>query len=159
MNLNKVIIVIAFVTSILIISSSQISFAKKNDKEEDNGEDLKKDIPVSQITFSRRKLRSIIYNLVSNSIKYRSPDRKPEILVSTKEEKGFFIISVKDNGMGIAPGNLEAIFSKYFRVQNDIEGSGVGLYLVNEIVKNAGGKITVESEPGKGTTFFVYLKL
>ena len=47
MNLNKVIIVIAFVTSILNISSSQISFAKKNDKEEDNGEDLKKDIPVS----------------------------------------------------------------------------------------------------------------
>ena len=49
MNLNKVIIVIVFVTSILILSSSQISFAKKNDKEEDNGEDLKKDIPVSSI--------------------------------------------------------------------------------------------------------------
>jgi len=49
MNLNKVIIVIAFVTSILIISSSQISFAKKNDKEEDDGEELKKDIPVSSL--------------------------------------------------------------------------------------------------------------
>ena len=49
MNLNKVIIVIAFVTSILIISSSQISFAKKNDKEEDDGEVLKKDIPVSSL--------------------------------------------------------------------------------------------------------------
>ncbi len=49
MNLNKVIIVIAFVTSILIISSSQISFATKYDKEKDDGEDLKKDIPVSSI--------------------------------------------------------------------------------------------------------------
>ena len=54
MNLNKVIIVIAFVTSILIISSSQISFAKKNDKGEDNGEDLKKDIPVSSIDKTKK---------------------------------------------------------------------------------------------------------
>jgi hypothetical protein len=54
MNLNKVIIVIAFVTSILIISSSQISFAKKNDKGEDNGEDLKKDIPVYSIDKTKK---------------------------------------------------------------------------------------------------------
>ena len=54
MNLNNVIIVIAFVTSILIIPSSQISFAKKNDKEEDNGEDLKKDIPVSSIDKTKK---------------------------------------------------------------------------------------------------------
>lgn len=120
---------------------------------------IKTDIPVSQVIFTRRKLRSIIYNLVSNSIKYRSPDRKPEILVSTKQGNGFFIITVKDNGMGIDPDKQEAIFSKYYRVQNDIEGSGVGLYLVNEIVKNTGGKITVESEPGKGTTFTVHLKV
>ena len=52
--MNKVIIVITFVTSILIISSSQISFAKKNDKEEDNGEDLKKDIPVSSIDKTKK---------------------------------------------------------------------------------------------------------
>jgi hypothetical protein len=54
MNLNKLIIVIIFVTSILIISSSQISFAKKNDKAEDDGEDLKKDIPVSSIEKTKK---------------------------------------------------------------------------------------------------------
>jgi hypothetical protein len=54
MNLNKVVIVIAFVTSILIISSSQLSFAKKNDKEEDNGENLKKDIPLSSIDKTKK---------------------------------------------------------------------------------------------------------
>lgn len=54
MNLNKVIIVITFVTSILIISSSQISFAKKNDKEEDDGKDLKKDIPLSSIEKTKK---------------------------------------------------------------------------------------------------------
>ncbi len=54
MNLTKFIIVIIFVTSLLIISSSQISFAKKNDKEEDDGEDLKKDIPVSSIEKTKK---------------------------------------------------------------------------------------------------------
>ena len=54
MNLNNVILVIAFVTSILILSSSQISFAKKNDKEEDDGEELKKDIPVSSIDKTKK---------------------------------------------------------------------------------------------------------
>ncbi|MBA2583246.1 MAG: HAMP domain-containing histidine kinase, partial [Bacteroidetes bacterium] len=118
----------------------------------------KKKINVSQITFSRRKLRSIIYNLVNNSIKYKSPDRKPEVFINTEYEKGFIVITVKDNGMGISSDKKEAIFSKYFRVENNIEGTGIGLYLVNEIVKNAGGKISVESEPGKGTEFKIYLK-
>ncbi|HET6243143.1 MAG TPA: ATP-binding protein [Bacteroidia bacterium] len=123
-----------------------------------SGAVIKKKINVSQITFSRRKLRSIIYNLVNNSIKYKSPDRKPEVFINTEYEKGFIVITVKDNGMGISSDKKEAIFSKYFRVENNIEGTGIGLYLVNEIVKNAGGKISVESEPGKGTEFKIYLK-
>ena len=68
MNLNKVIIVIAFVTSILILSSSQISFAKKNDKEEDNGENLKKDIPVSSIDKSKKIKRDSKETEVQNDI-------------------------------------------------------------------------------------------
>ncbi|MBA3901542.1 MAG: PAS domain-containing protein [Bacteroidetes bacterium] len=123
-----------------------------------SGAVIKKKINVSEITFSRRKLRSIIYNLVNNSIKYKSPDRKPEVFIKTECEKGFIVITVKDNGMGISSDKKEAIFSKYFRVENNIEGTGIGLYLVNEIVKNAGGKISVESEPGKGTEFKIYLK-
>ena len=68
MNLNKVIIVIAFVTSILILSSSQISFAKKNDKEEDNGEDLKKDIPVSSIDKTKKINKDSKETAVQNDI-------------------------------------------------------------------------------------------
>ena len=116
-------------------------------------------INIATITFSKRKLRTIIYNLVNNAIKFKAPKRQPKIVVTTKKQKDFMIISVKDNGIGIKKKNLESIFSKYYRVENAIEGSGIGLYLVKEIVNNAGGKILVNSQVGKGTEFLVFLKI
>jgi two-component system phosphate regulon sensor histidine kinase PhoR len=115
-------------------------------------------INVSEITFSRRKLRTIIYNLINNAIKFKSPERQPEIVITTKNENNFIVISVKDNGTGIEENKFDAIFSKYYRLENSIEGSGIGLYLVKEIVSNAGGKILVNSQYGKGAEFQVYLK-
>ena len=114
---------------------------------------------VSEITFIRRKLRSLIYNLVVNAIKYKSSERNPEIRIKTEEEKGFMVISVIDNGLGIAKTDFESIFAKYQRLDDSTEGSGIGLYLVKEIVKSAGGDITVESEFGKGSVFKLFLKL
>ncbi|RZL50716.1 MAG: ATP-binding protein [Pedobacter sp.] len=113
----------------------------------------------SEIVFVRRKLRSILYNLVNNSIKYRSSDRSPKIIINTIKENDFMVLSVQDNGVGIAVDDLEKIFSKYERISDQIEGTGVGLYLVREIVKLSGGSIKVESEFGKGSTFKVYLKI
>lgn len=124
-----------------------------------SGAVIRSEINISELTFSRRKLRTIIYNLVSNAIKFRSPKRQLEIIVTTKKEKNYIVISVKDNGIGIAKNNFEAIFSKYYRLENAIEGSGIGLYLVKEIVTTAGGKISVKSQLGKGTEFKVYLKI
>jgi len=120
---------------------------------------IRSEINISEITFSRRKLRTIIYNLLNNAIKFKSPERQPEIVVTTNKENGYVIISVKDNGVGIEESKFEAIFSKYYRVENSIEGSGIGLYLVKEIVTNSGGKILLESQLGKGTEFKVYLKI
>jgi two-component system phosphate regulon sensor histidine kinase PhoR len=119
---------------------------------------IRTEINISQITFSRRKLRSIIYNLVSNGIKFKSPDRKPEIFIRTEREGDFIVLSIKDNGIGIDEDKRDKIFSKYFRIENDIEGSGIGLYLINEIVKNSGGRIEVDSQKGYGSTFKVFLK-
>ncbi len=115
-------------------------------------------INISEITFSRRKLRSILYNLVNNAIKFSSPERQPNIIVTTNRENDYTVISVKDNGIGIEESKFDAIFSKYYRLENAIEGSGIGLYLVKEIVNNAGGKVLLESELGKGAEFKVYLK-
>ena len=125
----------------------------------ESGAVIESEINVSEIYYSRRKLRSIIYNLVSNAIKFRSPDHRPEILIKTEKAGPYVIISVKDNGIGINADKQDAVFSKYFREQNAIEGSGIGLYLVNEIVKNSGGKIMLKSEPGKGSEFKVYIKV
>jgi two-component system, OmpR family, phosphate regulon sensor histidine kinase PhoR len=129
-----------------------------NDIIVESNANIKSEINVSQITFNRRKLRSIIYNLVSNGIKFRLPGRKPEILIKTETDGKYIILSISDNGIGIDETKRDKIFSKYFRVENEIEGSGIGLYLINEIVKSSGGKILVESQKGNGSTFKVFLK-
>lgn len=119
---------------------------------------IRSELNVSEISFSRRKLRSIIYNLINNAIKFKSPERKPEIFITTTRQKHFIILSVKDNGIGIDDTRQKEIFSKYYRIDNSIEGSGIGLHLVKELVTNAGGKILIESQLNKGTEFKIYLK-
>ena len=116
------------------------------------------EINISELMYSRRKLRSILYNLIGNAIKYKSPDRRPEVFIKTIREDDFIIVSVKDNGIGIEDAHLNNVFAKYYRVDRSIEGTGVGLFLIKEIVMNTGGKILVNSEPGKGSAFRVYLK-
>lgn len=123
-----------------------------------SGAVIKSKVNVSEIFFSKRKLRSILYNLVNNAIKFKSPSGNLEIFITTKLEKKFIVISVKDNGIGIEKNKQEAVFLKYFRMENNIEGSGIGLYLVKEIVNNSGGKVALKSQPGKGSEFKVYLK-
>ena len=68
-------------------------------------------------------------------------------------------MTVIDNGVGIAKKDLKSIFLKYQRLTNSVEGNGIGLYLVKEIIINAGGKITAESEFGQGSVFKVFFKL
>jgi two-component system phosphate regulon sensor histidine kinase PhoR len=128
-----------------------------SDEIRSSGALIKSEIHISEITFSRRKLRSIIYNLLNNSIKYKSPARRPEIIIKTVLQGDYIVISIKDNGIGIEPDKHEAVFSKYYRLDNSLEGSGVGLYLVREMVVNAGGKVSLESQPGKGTEITIYL--
>jgi two-component system phosphate regulon sensor histidine kinase PhoR len=120
---------------------------------------IKTNLGPSEITFSRRKLRSVIFNLVDNALKYKSANRLPEILITSYKENRFMVISVADNGIGIGPQNLRSVFVKYRRILTAIDGNGVGLHLVKEILETAGGKITVESELEKGSVFRVYLPL
>lgn len=124
----------------------------------DSKAQIRSEIAHSEIVFVRRKLRSVLYNLINNSIKYRKPNVKPEILVKAFIEDGFFVITVSDNGRGISEENLGRIFNKYERISKEVEGTGIGLHLVKEIVNLSGGKMEVKSELGEGTTFYVYLK-
>lgn len=124
----------------------------------DSGAKIRSEVNVSEILYSRRKLRSIIYNLVNNAIKFKSADRQLEIFITTNKVKNFVVISVKDNGIGIDKSNQDGIFKKYGRIETDVEGSGIGLYLVKEIVNSSKGKIILKSKLGKGSEFKVFLK-
>ncbi|GGH26121.1 ATP-binding protein [Sphingobacterium alkalisoli] len=125
----------------------------------ESGAIIKQEIDVSEIKFVRRKLRSVLFNLLSNAIKYTASDLRPEIVIRTYAKDNFMVIEIADNGIGISKEDQLSIFEKFRRAKVEVEGTGVGLYLVYTVVVNAGGKVTVESEPGKGSTFKVFLKL
>lgn len=110
----------------------------------------------SEIIFSRNSLRSILYNLLRNSIKYKKSDSLLKIVISTVKKNGHVLLQVKDNGIGIAKEHQEDIFKRATRVSHSIEGTGMGLFIIKRMIENKGGRIEVESELGKGSTFSVY---
>jgi PAS domain S-box-containing protein len=129
-----------------------------SDQITDAGALIRTDFAVPAIHYARKNIRSVLYNLLSNAIKYRSPDRRPEVTLSTRREQDKVLLRVEDNGLGIAPNQLPKVFTMFKRFHSHIEGTGIGLYIVKRIVENSGGSITVTSEEGKGTVFLVYLR-
>jgi len=120
------------------------------------GADFHTDFHISHIMYAYTNLRSILYNLISNAIKYKHPDRLPEIYITSTLHDGRVVLSVTDNGLGISHADYDKIFTMFKRLHAHVEGSGIGLYITRRIVENCRGKITVESEPGLGTTFKVF---
>lgn len=116
------------------------------------------DIKEKEIRFSRKNIRSIIYNLISNAIKYKSLTKSPQLNIEVSKEDDFVVITIKDNGLGIAEDQIDQMFLKFTRIENNVEGTGIGLYLVKKIIDNHGGKIIVNSIVGEGSEFKVYLK-
>jgi len=109
------------------------------------------------VWFTHKNLTSIIFNLVSNGIKYRAKDRVPQVQLTTQDVGNYTVLAVTDNGIGIDLVRHEKkIFSLFKRLHDDIEGSGVGLFIVKRIMDNNQGRIEVESKPGAGTTFKIY---
>jgi signal transduction histidine kinase len=107
------------------------------------------------------QLRMLFQNLISNALKFRQPDQPLKISISVaKAEADFCAISVKDNGIGIPPEHHTRIFGLFQRLHSHQEyhGTGLGLTLCQRIVTNCGGRLTVASQPGKGSTFTIYLR-
>ena len=109
----------------------------------------------------RSQLVSALSNLIENAVKYSEPGRL--VRVETKEDTETVAISITDQGIGIAPADQERIFERFFRVDRarsrSTGGTGLGLSIVRHVVDNHGGKISVQSEEGKGATFTVTLPI
>jgi signal transduction histidine kinase len=123
-----------------------------------NHASINEDLDIDVIHFSRKNLQSILYNLISNAIKYKSSLRTPVINIKTRQDKDYVIIEVQDNGLGIKGKNLSSLFVMFKRFHDHVEGTGVGLYIVKKMIENTSGKIEVESKENVGSIFRVYLK-
>ncbi|MDQ3392792.1 MAG: PAS domain-containing protein [Bacteroidota bacterium] len=110
------------------------------------------------VKFSKKNLRSILYNLLNNALKYRSEDRTPIIKIHSKKIEDYILLTISDNGLGIPENKLDKLFTMFKRFHTHVEGSGIGLYIVKRIIDNSGGKIEVESKLGSGTTFKIFFK-
>lgn len=108
------------------------------------------------IRADKRQIAQLFQNLISNALKFRG-DNNPEISIRAEEEQKHFIISVKDNGIGFDPKFADRVFIVFQRLHNREEyiGTGIGLAICKKIVERHSGQIWVETEPGKGSTFFI----
>lgn len=99
-------------------------------------------------------IESILYNLIANAIKFRSPNRKPVVTIKTFSSENQIAIHVSDNGLGIDLSLVrDKLYGLYQRFHTHVEGRGLGLYLVKAQVDALSGSIEIESSPDKGTTF------
>lgn len=114
---------------------------------------------VEELYFVKAYLKSIFYNFISNAIKYRHPQRNPEIEIFTRNLKNEICLSFKDNGVGIDLKKYRhKLFGLYQRFHLEKEGKGMGLYLCKTQIEALGGRIEVQSEVGKGSRFDIYFK-
>ncbi|MFZ6009084.1 MAG: sensor histidine kinase, partial [Bacteroidota bacterium] len=102
------------------------------------------------------RFKIVLGNLISNARQYADWDKQnPFIKINYRKENGSLIVSVKDNGKGIQNDHLTKIFEMFFRIDNDAQGSGLGLYIVKEATEKMGGTIKVTSEKGVGSEFTI----
>lgn len=115
--------------------------------------------PLPAVVIDHEAIAQALINLLDNAVKYSGPARQVDVKLG--QHDGFITIAVRDHGIGIAQEDCEKVFEKFFRVGNslvhDVKGSGLGLSIVKHIVEAHRGKVTVESEPGRGSTFIIHL--
>jgi light-regulated signal transduction histidine kinase (bacteriophytochrome) len=119
--------------------------------------DLELDVIEAPIVyFPQKYLESVVTNLVSNALKYKSPERKPKIKIESRKTDNTILLSVSDNGLGI---NLDMHRNNLFKIRKTFhkhpDARGFGLFMIKTQIEAMGGRIWVESKPDEGSTFFV----
>ena len=121
---------------------------------EDSGASLSQD-RLPTVDADPIQMSQVLQNLIGNALKFGG-DGSPNVHISSEERPEEWVLSVRDDGIGIAPHHYERIFKMFQRLhhRSEYEGSGIGLALCHKIVQRHGGRIWVESELGKGSTFY-----
>ncbi len=145
LNLNE------YISTALNVLTEQIS---KNDIS------ILSHVPLDTIiNYNPAYLESILYNIISNSIRYRHPDRTAIIKISYHIENNLKFLEISDNGIGIdLIKNADKLFGMYKTFTTNSESKGIGLFITKNQIDAMGGTITVESEPNIGTTFKIYIR-
>jgi light-regulated signal transduction histidine kinase (bacteriophytochrome) len=115
--------------------------------------------PLPTVSGDEVQLTQLFQNLIGNAVKFHGRE-KPRVHVSARQQDGEWVFAVRDNGIGMAPDQQERIFSIFQRLHHRSEypGTGVGLAICKKIVERHGGRIWVESEVGRGSTFYFTVK-
>jgi light-regulated signal transduction histidine kinase (bacteriophytochrome) len=111
---------------------------------------------VRTLRYNRHGLRHIFSNLIENALKFCAYQDSAKVEIGSEENEKEYRFYVKDNGVGIDPKYHQSIFDLFYRIQDlkTVEGTGVGLTIVHRVLETYGGRIWVDSEKGRGTTFF-----
>lgn len=112
---------------------------------------------LSQVFAHPERLKEIFSNFIDNAIRYNKDGGA--VTIMHKVEADFVKTIVKDTGVGISAENLSKLYTPYFRVdgRQQVQGTGLGLFIVKKFVEEAGGSIVVDSKVGEGTTFSIFL--
>jgi signal transduction histidine kinase len=111
--------------------------------------------PFPAVLGNEAMLMQIFSNLMGNAVKFVAPGVKPQLKVWAERRDGWVRLLVRDNGIGIAPGQHKKIFAIFQRVDKRYEGTGIGLAIVKKAAERMGGTVGLESEPGHGSTFWI----
>ena len=116
--------------------------------------------PFPAVLAHRGALTQAVTNLIQNAAKFVLPGTRPEIIIGAEAKGGLVVLSIEDRGIGIAPEHHERIFGVFQRLHDEraYPGTGIGLAIVRKAMERMGGRAEVESQPGKGSRFWLELK-
>ncbi len=140
-----------------LLEKAKLTFAQAI---KESGAEIEGDFTAAPtISYVKITLQTIIHELVDNALKFQVHGTRPQISLKTDHIDNFIRLEVIDNGLGFdAKTDRTHLFKFYQKLHPETPGKGKGLYLIKSLVESMGGQIHVESESGKGSTFYVYLK-
>jgi signal transduction histidine kinase/CHASE1-domain containing sensor protein len=130
--------------------------AELRERPESSNVSILNEVRVERLCYNRRGLKQIFSNLVGNAIKFSAYQENGQVVLGSEEALGEFRFYVKDNGLGIDKQHHQCIFDLFHRLQElkNVEGTGVGLTIVQRILETYGGRVWLDSEKGRGTIFY-----